>query len=187
MLVLSNQLPARVLRKPFTPCLPFTACCPAFLARRMVDACFDELKPARVSCVFINDGPLAFCCWSRSAAQLDIYLHNVLNHADTPQLVLEYLIKHELLHLRVAPVVMEEETLRHPPEFMELEKQICPERLVAWTWLYVVLGEHLRVRPQAQRVDVASSWKSNWHLPRPDVSTALKTRHRFTRPARRYV
>lgn len=188
VLVVSNSVPATLLRRQPHAYLPFTSTCPVQLARRVLDIYFPHLRVAELSCAFVDSGPLAWSCWRARSGVLDIRLHNVLNHADTPDLVLEYLVKHELLHLCIEPLVDEDDEVeRHPPEFIERERVISPERLVAWTWLYVALGEHLRVRPQAQRVDVASTWKAAWHLPRPDVAGALRMRHRFTRPARRYL
>ncbi|MGI8907890.1 MAG: hypothetical protein ACR2IE_15520 [Candidatus Sumerlaeaceae bacterium] len=187
MVVVSNSVPHSLLKKQLYACLPFTGCCPAQLSRRVVSTYFGELENANICCTFVNEGPLAWSCWRPETRELNIHLHNVLNHGDTPAMVIEFLIKHELLHLRVAPVMVDDEPARHHDAFVQQERAISPERLVAWTWLYVAVGAHLQVRRKAERVDVANTWKATWHLSRPDLAEALRTRHRYARPAVRYI
>lgn len=187
MVLVSNSVAPSMLKRRLDPSLPFTSCCPAQIAQRVVATHFPELQPLSLACVFVNDGPLCWSYWLPTRRELVIHLHNVLNHPDTPAMVLEFLIKHELLHLQVPPVEIENETQRHHEVFSQREQEIAPERLLAWTWLYVSLGEHLLVRRQAERTDVARTWKATWHMPRPDIPTAIRTRHRFPRPAARYL
>jgi hypothetical protein len=183
----SNSVAPSLLRRRFHPSLPFTSCCPVQLAQRVVATHFQQLQVASLSCAFIADGPLCWSFWLPSTRELVIHLHNALNHPNTPPLVLEFLIKHELLHLLAPPVQVDDEMERHHVAFSEREQEIAPERLLAWTWLYVSIGEHLRVRRQAQRTDVASTWKATWHLPRPDIAATVRMRHRYPRPSPRYM
>ena len=148
--------------------LPFS---PADLLGEVRSAHFPDLG-GRVSINFVDRGPLACVCHEQATA--DIYVHQVLNHDQTPRDVISLICKHELLHLRIPPVEKDGEVVQHPPDFWEAEKAICPERTRAWSWIWTNLDPCLKRRPKQERIDVLSSWKKCWNQPRTDIETCLE-------------
>ena len=105
----------------------------------------------------VNRGPLA--CIVSSEARTTIYLHQIINHTDTPIEVVNLVCKHELLHLQIGAAEVNGKKTDHPPEFWEAEKRIAPERSVAWGWIWISLGLCLKRRPKLERIDVLPSWR----------------------------
>lgn len=121
---------------------------------------------------FVERGPLA--CISLNGDEADIYIHQVLNHDQTPKVVISLICKHELLHLRIPPAEKDGEMVQHSPEFWLAEKAICPERRRAWVWIWANLNACLKRRPQLERIDVLPSWKKSWNQPRTDIESCLE-------------
>lgn len=94
-------------------------------------------------CWFAHKGPLA-CIETRDAGKPDIWLHSLLNHPETPRLVLGFILTHELLHLEVPGRDIAGKWCSHPPEFWERERALCPERRLSWQWVYWNFWECLR-------------------------------------------
>jgi hypothetical protein len=103
-----------------------------------------------------------------------IFIHQVFNHADTPIEVIDLICKHELLHLRIPPIIEGKKEIQHPPEFWEAEREICPERNLAWSWIWINLDGCLKKRPRLERIDVLPAWKRKWCTTRVDVATFQK-------------
>lgn len=98
---------------------------------------FSELS-ATVHLYSVDRGPLFCVAFDDSLAT--IYVHQILNHSDTPVEVVTLICKHELLHIRIPPVVEGKKTTQHPPEFWAAEEAMCPERNCAWCWIWVNLA-----------------------------------------------
>ena len=77
--------------------------------------------------------------------------------------------KHELLHLVIPPREVEGTTRMHPPEFWEAEHTVCPERSIAWAWLWNNLGDCLKRRARLERIDVLRNWKKVWSVPKSSI------------------
>ena len=101
---------------------------------------------------FVNEGPLA--CIVIEDRKATIYVHQVLNHPDTPAEVMRLICKHEFLHLQVPETFEDGSLVKHTREFWSAEKAICPERRAAWRWLQAELRECLRPRRDLERIDV---------------------------------
>ena len=121
----------------------------------------------RVRMFFTERGPLACILFTRDEAT--IYVHQVLNHADTPELVLRHVIKHELLHLRIPSEFEDGKEEAHPEAFWEAEEEVCPESTASWAWIMMNLILHLRRRPRLQRIDVLPSWRHSWYSRRKNL------------------
>ena len=104
---------------------------------------------------FVDQGPLA-CIDADSGT---IYVHNVLNHADSPTEVLRFIAKHELLHLIVSPSLVAGRMKDHPPEFWHQERAIAPEGSEMWAWIWLNLGSCLWSRPRLGQLDVRPNWR----------------------------
>ena len=126
----------------------------------------------QVSIQFVSLGSLA--CVYRHGDQARIYIHQLLNHHETPFEVISLICKHELLHLRIPSVEKEGKWLHHPPEFWKAEKAICPERNKAWAWIWINLVACLKTRPRLERIDVLPVWKEVWSEPKKDAETCQK-------------
>lgn len=72
-----------------------------------------------------------------SGRQPIIVLNSILNHPETPELVIRYIIKHELLHLVVPAREIEGRRESHPPEFFLEEDRLAPDKEIIWTWLHL--------------------------------------------------
>lgn len=69
-----------------------------------------------------------------------ILVHSILNHQDTPVEVIEFVLRHELLHLMIPPREVDGKCKSHPPEFWETENRVSPMKEPVWDWLFGVLG-----------------------------------------------
>ena len=109
---------------------------------------------------FVRRGPLA--CIAIQSFNSTIYLHEVINHINTPLNVMGFIFKHEILHIEITPRIIDGKEKQHPPEFWEQEKVIAPERRNAWEWIWLNLGDCLMVRPKLEGIDVRTNWKELW-------------------------
>ena len=87
-----------------------------------------------VQLFFVAKGPLA--CIAHASEYGSIYIHQLLNHSETPVAVIGLILKHELLHLRIPPTIEDGKKVQHPPTFWEAERAIAPERHSAWAWIW---------------------------------------------------
>jgi len=83
-----------------------------------------------------------------------IVLNSILNHPETPELVVRYIIKHELLHLVVPAREIEGRRVSHPPEFFREEDRLAPERGMMWMWLYLNFSTILTLDRELQGTTV---------------------------------
>ena len=127
---------------------------------------FPQVPPGIEVCA-VDRGSLACICDDPGGAT--IYVHQLLNHSDTPIEVFQSIHKHELLHLVFPPREIEGMTRMHPPEFWEAERVLCPERRIAWEWLWYNLSDCLKRRPRLERLDVLGCWKKVWSRPKSSI------------------
>lgn len=145
--------------------LPFSAS--GLLSEIQADL-FSEINQ-KVQVHFVSRGPLA--CIADTSESASIYIHQLLNHSETPVAVISLILKHELLHLRIPPRIIDKKEEQHPPEFWVAEKEIVPERNSAWAWIWVNLWSCLRRRPKLQQIDVRATWKKVWSQPKTDLAS----------------
>jgi hypothetical protein len=156
---------ARIRREPNLVYLPFSM-------QALLGDIHSRLFPDvahRVRIYFVSLGPLA--CISYGESEASIYVHQLLNHPDTPKEVMTTIIKHELLHLRIKPITIPGKKYidQHPPEFREAERAIAPEKTDAWMWIWSNFLMCLHIRPRLQRIDVRPSWRERWSMPVMDI------------------
>ena len=120
-----------------------------------------------VNVYFVTRGPLA--CIVHEDFRATIYIHQLLNNTDTPKEVVTFIIKHELLHLRIPPRTVKGKKVDHPPEFWEAERSIAPERQYSWRWIWANFMMCLKIRPRLERIDVLPSWRRAWSGHRPQL------------------
>src|SRR5262249_6118165 len=101
MLLRDVQEARRLWEARKRPCLHFLPFSPTEVLAEVRSAHFDDLI-ARVGIHFVERGPLACICYDDEVA--DIYVHQILNHDQTPRDVTLLICKPELLHQRIPPV-----------------------------------------------------------------------------------
>jgi hypothetical protein len=87
-----------------------------------------------------------------------INLHAVLNHAQTPEQVIGFILRHELLHMTIPKREVEGHVTSHPPEFWDVERKF-PDRVPALDWVYVSFGSCLRRNKRLEGIFVTRKWK----------------------------
>jgi len=141
---------ARFRRERQQPMLLFTELPLQQMLREIRDAHFPEIE--RLPPVyFIGQTSLAQITDSPAPT---IYLHAILNAPEVPNFVFSFILKHELLHLRIPPRQLDGRWTSHPPEFFDQQRQLAPEASAAWDWIWRNLGPYLHERPQLERLDV---------------------------------
>jgi hypothetical protein len=121
---------------------------------------FPELLSKRVT-VWLRIQP------TLATVQLDdnevvINLHAVLNHAQTPEQVIRFILRHEMLHMIIPPREVDGVVVSHPPEFWAVERGF-PDRVPVWTWLTVSLGSCMRSNKKQQRTLITRGWKTRMY------------------------
>jgi hypothetical protein len=154
--ILEEQKLFRARVQPNLWFVPFSI---AAMLQEIRDRHFPHLTKA-IDIYAVSRGSLA--CIVNSAGRATICIHQILNHGDTPAEVISYVCKHELLHLQIGAAEVNGRKTVHPPEFWEAEKRIAPERVVAWTWILVSLGQCIKRRPKLERIDVKPNWRKLW-------------------------
>lgn len=97
-----------------------------------------------------------------------ICLHSVLNHAQTPRSVVEFILCHEMLHLVLPPRDVSGHLKAHPPEFWQAEKRF-PHRADSWGWILIVLGACLKRDKRQECTFVKPNWKRLMDAERPSL------------------
>lgn len=97
-----------------------------------------------------------------------IELHAVLNHSQTPERVVRFILRHELLHVLIRPREIDGRLAAHPPEFWDAERRF-PDRLLAWSWVKLTLGSCLRPNQTKECTFVTRKWKALINVDRPSI------------------
>jgi len=157
----------RLARARNQPCLPRTSFDLHEELERARLQCFPDLRRP-VTCCFVDYGYLACVCHSEQAAS--VYVHQILNHPDTPVEVAAFVCKHELLHLEIPPREIDGKMTGHPPEFWDRENAICPEKEIAWAWVWRNFWICIRADRKREGIKVLREWKARWDGPRISLS-----------------
>ena len=153
------------------PCLELVSVSMRNLLAEIRQELFPEITHS-IAIKFVDSGPLA-CIWHDDSLA-EICIHQLLNHYDTPREVLSMIVKHELLHLRIPPVVVQGREIQHHPEFVAAQASICPELDATWCWLSANFADCLIVRRQREGIDVRSKWKTAWGRRRLDLTESCE-------------
>jgi len=121
----------------------------------------------RIHFYFVTNGPLACSC-PTSQRDASIFVHQPLNEPTTPDLVIEYLIKHQLLHMQLPHWETKWHLNEHSYSFWEAEKTISPHRRDAQSWIVANFFPWL-VRPRLGMMRLKSNWKEVQNLSRMTI------------------
>lgn len=129
------------------------------LRRERVAVCRRE-----VTIFFVVQEPLA--CITTAEAMAEIRIHPLLNSPETPLLVFQHVLTHELLHLVVPPRVIDGKRVVHPPEFFEEERTLAPEWHDSSNWIRGNFYRYLKDDKKRQCVLVRKRWEEAMYRPR---------------------
>jgi hypothetical protein len=159
----------RLAKARSQPCLPYTS----FDLQRELESVRESVFPdlhLRTDCFYVSYGHLACICKDDEAGTATVYVHQVLNHADTPVEVARVICRHELLHLEIPAREVDGKMTDHSPEFREREAAISPERDMVWSWIWCNFGHYLHRMPKRECIKVLPQWRREWSLPRTPLS-----------------
>ena len=103
-----------------------------------------------------------------------IYIHSLFNRPDVPKQVIEHVLSHELLHLKIPSREINGELVQHPPEFWEAEQALVPWKAASWEWMFLAFWEFLKPDPDNECVWVKKSWKKLQKRPYPQWQMVLE-------------
>lgn len=155
----------RLVKARSQPCLPYTVFDLRNVMQEVRESTFPEIS-LQVDCFYVSYGHLVSMCPDDNTRTADVYLHQILNHPDTPIEVATMICKHELLHLEIPAREVDGKITQHPPEFWEKEKAISPECDMVWSWMWWNFGHYLHRMPRRECIKVLPGWRKEWSLPR---------------------
>lgn len=109
----------------------------------------------------------------------DICLHTLFNRPDVPQPVIEHILRHELLHLKIPPRQIAGKFVSHPPEFWEEEKVAVPWRSDSWAWMYHTFSGVIKLDIPNECIWVKKTWRQLQKYPYPSWEMILDDNNRF--------
>ena len=172
---------ARGLGPPELPLFDFDL--PVLLAQTL-----ERLPETPTKCVqvWVRRQPILACVETK-ARPVAIHLQSLLNHYQTPESVVGFILLHELLHLVIPPREVSGSETSHPPEFWATERRLAPERDLAWYWLWLEFGPILKRDSKAECIRVASAWKKQMNkkrVPMVEIHRMLEADRAFLRSDR---
>jgi len=88
-----------------------------------------------------------------------IYLHDLLNHPQTPLDVFKFIFTHELVHMIVPHENIDGKEVSHPPKFWDLMKERSPEKDGSWVWISLTFMWCVKIDYKKECVFVKKNWK----------------------------
>jgi|688.fasta_scaffold186048_4 hypothetical protein len=123
---------------------------------------------------------LACICWEDEKPGGDIFFHSLFNRPDVPQPVIEHVLRHELLHLKIPARVIDGKLVHHPPEFWEAEQALVPWKSASWGWMHLAFWEAIKPDIPNECVWVKKSWRKLQKYPYPSWEMILDDLNRFS-------
>ena len=111
---------------------------------------------------------------------LAIYFHSLFNRPDVPQPVIEHVLRHELLHLKIPARVIDGRLVHHPPEFWEAQQALAPWKAASWEWMFLAFSGVIKADPLNECVWVKNSWRKLQNHPYPSWKMVLDNDNRIT-------
>jgi hypothetical protein len=123
---------------------------------------------------------LACIRWEHGKPGGDIFFHSLFNRPDVPQPVIEHVLRHEFLHLKIPAREIDGKLVHHPPEFWEAEQALVPWRSASWGWMVLAFWEVIKTDIPNERVLVKKSWRKLQRYPYPSWQMILADQSRYS-------
>jgi hypothetical protein len=123
---------------------------------------------------------LACIRWEQGRPGSDIFFHSLFNRPDVPQPVIEHVLRHELLHLKIPAREIDGKLIHHPPEFWEAEQVLVPWKSASWGWMVLAFWEVIKMDIPNECVWVKKSWRKLQKYPYPSWQMILDDHNRYS-------
>jgi hypothetical protein len=114
----------------------------ALLARIQHEMELDSVGPVTFSLQAMET--LACIRWEQGRQGGDIFFHSLFNRPDVSQPVIEHVLRHELLRLKIPPREIDGKWVHHPPGFWEVEQALVPWKSASWGGCFSPSGKSSR-------------------------------------------
>ncbi len=150
----------------------------ALLASIQTEMVLDAVGPVTFSLQTMQT--LACIRWEQGKSGGDIFFHSLFNRPDVPKPVIEHVLRHELLHLKIRPREIDGKLVHHPPEFWEAEQALVPWKSASWGWMILAFWEVIKMDIPDERVWVKKSWRNLQKYPYPSWQMILEDQSRYS-------
>lgn len=158
-IIFESRAERLLARSRESPCIPFVTVPVDDLVTDCRGRHFPDLRRV-VRTYFVDRGNLACIFIPKDVdAPATIFIHQILNRTETPELVLQLIVAHELLHLEIGGREVDGRFTMHPPEFALREAELLPERDLAWAWIRWNFGAVIRSDRKRECTPVRASWR----------------------------
>ena len=123
---------------------------------------------------------LACIRWEQGKPGVDIFFHSLFNRPDVPQLVIEHVLRHELLHLKIPAREIDGKRVHHPPEFWEAEQALVPWKAASWGWMVLAFWDAIKTDIPNECTWVKKSWRRLQSYPYPSWQMILDDQSRYS-------
>jgi hypothetical protein len=150
----------------------------ALLAKLQQEMGLDSVGPVSFSLQTMET--LACIRWDQGKPGADIFFHSLFNRADVPQPVIEHVLRHELLHLKIPAREIDGKLVHHPPEFWEAEQALVPWKSASWGWMVLAFWEVIKTDLPNECTWVKKSWRRLQKYPYPSWQMILDDHKRYS-------
>jgi len=150
----------------------------ALLVKLQQEMGLDSVGPVSFSLQTMET--LACIRWEHGKPGGDVFFHSLFNRPDVPQPVIEHVLRHELLHLKIPAREIDGKLLHHPPEFWEAEQALVPWKSASWGWMVLAFWEVIKRDIPNECVWVKKSWRKLQKYPYPSWQMILDDQSRYS-------
>lgn len=148
------------------------------LAKLQYEMELDSVGPVSFSLQTMET--LACVRWEQGKPGADIFFHSLFNRPDVPQPVVEHVLRHELLHLKIPAREIDGKLVHHPPEFWEAEQALVPWKSASWGWMVLAFWEVIKTDLSNECTWVKRSWRKLQKYPYPSWQMILDDQSRYS-------
>lgn len=104
----------------------------------------------------------------------------MFNRPDVTQPVIEHVLRHELLHLKIRLRKIDGKLVHHPPEFWEAEQALVPWKAASWAWMVLAFWEVIKTDIPNECTWVKKSWRRLQSYPYPSWQMILDDQVKYS-------
>jgi len=123
---------------------------------------------------------LACIRWEQGKPGAVIFFHSLFNRPDVPKPVIEHVLRHELLHLKIPAREIDGKRVHHPPEFWEAEQALVPWTAASWGWMVLAFWDVIKTDIPNECTWVKKSWRRLQSNPYPSWQMILDDQSRYS-------